>query len=153
VDDTSPPPSPGYTWAAHAEPDFLALQVPPAPVVSAGGVYDALRALLGQRGFEVVTADDELGLRAANGCLLTQTSPTSFDLLVTVGPRAGATRMALTGLDPAWVERVVATRHVPVLLVESAVEDGATDRDRVRRDVAAGAVLGALVPASAPEDL
>lgn len=141
---------PAYEWAVHTEPDFLALQVPPVPLEVGGGARDALKTLLGQRGFRPVTQADELGLRASNGCLLTRTAPTELELLVTIGPRVGATRMALTGLDPQWVERVVAMGHVPVLVVDTAVRpDGTTSRDALRADLDAGGVLGALVPSSA----
>jgi hypothetical protein len=141
---------PAYQWATHTEPDFLALQLPPAPVaVGERRAQDAIRLLLGQRGFRAVTEDDELGLGAANGCLLTQTGPASVELLVTVGARVGATRFPLTSLDPAWVERVVGAAHVAVLVVDSAVRpDGTTTREGLRRDIGAGGVVGALVPVS-----
>ena len=138
-----------YEWATHSEPDFLALQVPPVPVNVGGGAQDALKALLVQRGFRAVTEGDELGLGAANGCLLTRTDATTVELLLTIGPRVGASRMELTDLDPAWVARAVASEHAAVLVVDSAVlPGGATSREALRADVAAGGVLGALVPCS-----
>jgi hypothetical protein len=141
---------PTYEWATHSEPDFLALQVPPVPVADGeGGARDALKALLRQRGFRPVAEGDDLGLQPSNGCLLTRTDATSLELLVTVSPRVGASRMALSDLDAAWVGRAVAGGHVAVLVVDSAVgADGTTSRARVRRDVEAGGVLGALVPTS-----
>jgi hypothetical protein len=146
-------PEPAYQWATHSTPDFLALQVPPVPVVVGDRrAQDALKLLLGQRGFKPVTEDDELGLGASNGCLLTQTGPASLELLVTIGARVGATRLPIDRLDPAWVERVVAAGHVALLVVDSAVRaDGTTSRADLRRDVEAGGVLGALVPSSAPQ--
>jgi hypothetical protein len=143
-------PGPTYEWATHSEPDFLALQLPPVPVVEGGGrAHDALKALFVQRGFRAVTEGDDLGLQPSNGCLLTRAGATALELLVTVGPRVGASRMTLTELDPAWVARVVAAGHVAVLIVDSAVgADGTTSRASVRRDVEAGGVLGALVPAA-----
>jgi hypothetical protein len=143
---------PTYEWATHSEPDFLALQVPPVPVAVGGRAQDALKSLLLTRGFRAVTEGDELGLGASNGCLLTCTDPTTFELLVTIGPRVGASRMLLTGLDPAWVGRVVAAGHAGVLVVDSAVlSDGTTSREALRADVEAGGVLGALVPSSTPD--
>jgi hypothetical protein len=135
--------APTYEWATHAEPDFLALQVPPVPLPD--GLGDGFKALLGQRGFEPVVEGAELG--PSSGCLLTPTGPASAELLITVGPRVGASRMPLTGLDPAWLERVVASGHVALLVVETAVADGTTSRAALQRDTEAGAVLGALVPA------
>jgi hypothetical protein len=144
---------PTYEWATHSEPDFLALQLPPVPVEDGdGGARDGLKVLLGQRGFHVIAEGDDLGLQASNGCLLTRTDATTLELLVTVGPRVGASRMTLTGLDPVWVERAVAAGHVAVLVVDSAVgADGTTSRARVRRDIEAGGALGALVPSSGVE--
>lgn len=140
-----------HEWATHTEPDFLALQLPPVPVADGGGgAQDAFRTLLAQRGFRAVTEGDELGLRPSNGCLLTRTDARSLELLVTIGPRVGASRMPLPGLDQAWVARVVEAGHVAVLVVDSAVrDDGTTTREGLRRDVEAGGVLGALVPTSA----
>lgn len=140
-----------YQWAVHADPDFLALQLPPVPVVDGDGdgAHDALKALLTRRGFALVTEGDDLGLRPSSGCLLTRTGPASMELLVTVGARVGASRFPLTALDPAWVERTVDLGHAAVLVVESAVgPDSTTDREALRADVEAGGVLGALVPSS-----
>ena len=138
-----------YQWAVHSAPDFLALQLPPVPVVEGDSAHDALKALLVRRGFAVVTPGDDLGLRPSSGCLLTRTGPASLELLVTVGPRVGASRFPLTGLDPAWVERTVDAGHAAVLVVETAVgPDSTTDREALRADVEAGGVLGALVPSS-----
>lgn len=152
VDDAGPVPT--HEWATHSAPDFLALQVPPVPIVGDDGeAHDAFKALLDRRGFRLVVRDDDLGLGASSGCLLTRTGPTSLELLVTVGPRVGASRMALTDLDPDWVDRVVAAGHVPVLFVDAAVRpDGTTDRESLRADIEAGGVLGALVPSSPASD-
>ena len=148
-----------YQWAVHSSPDFLALQLPPVPVVDGDRAHDALKALLTRRGFATVApGGDDLGLRPSSGCLLTRTGPASMELLVTIGPRVGASRFPLTGLDPAWVERAVDAGHAAVLVVETSVRPaqdpaddtaGTTDRASLRADIEAGGVLGALVPSSA----
>lgn len=136
-----------YRWATHDDPDFLALQLPPAPVVRGEVAHDAMKALFAQRGFRPVDEAERLDLRAANGCSFTRTGPASAELLVTIGSKVGASRIPMDGLDPAWLERAVGAAQVAVLLTETAVDDdGTTTRALLRRDVDAGGVRAALVP-------
>jgi hypothetical protein len=140
-------PDPDYRWATHSDPDFLVLQLPPAPVVKDGVAHDAMKALFAQRGFRPVEEADRLDLRAANGCSLTRTGPSSAELLVAIGQVVGASRIPLTGLDPGWLERTVSAGHAGVLLADAAIDDdGTTSRELLRRDVDAGGVRAALVP-------
>lgn len=135
-----------YRWATHADPDFLALQLPPAPVVRGDVAHDAMKTLFAQRGFRPVDEAERLDLRAANGCSFTRTGPGSAELLVAIGDRVGASRIPLTDLDQDWLGRVVTAGQVAVLLTEAAVaEDGTTSRELLRRDVDAGVVRAALV--------
>ncbi|MCY7396277.1 MAG: hypothetical protein LH468_09040 [Nocardioides sp.] len=144
-------PAPGYRWATHTKPDFLVVQLPPLPIRTGGGARDALKALFVLRGFVGVEQTDELDLQAANGCLLTRLSPTTAELLVMISERMGASRIAITDLDPEWLARAVASGDTAVLVVESAVaDDGTTSRDDLRRDAVAGGVLAALVPSGDP---
>lgn len=143
--------APGYRWAAHAKPDFLVLQLPPLPIRTGGGARDALKALFVLRGFVAVEQADELDLQPANGCLLTRLTPTSAELLVSISARMGASRIALSDLDPQWLARAVESGDTAVLVVESAVaDDGTASQDDLRRDAAAGGLLAALVPSSDP---
>lgn len=145
----SDPQAPDYRWATHADPDFLVLQLPPAPVFTGGAAHDAMKALFSQRGFRPVEEADRLDLRAANGCALTRTGPHQAELLVAIGTVTGASRIPLSGLDEDWLARVVAEGHAAVLLADASIdEDGRTSRDLLRRDVDAGGVRAALVPAS-----
>jgi hypothetical protein len=136
-----------YRWATHDDPDFLALQLPPAPVVRGEVAHDAMKALFAQRGFRAVEEAERLDLRAANGCSFTRTGADAAELLVAIGERVGASRIPLTGLDPVWLDRVLAADQVAVLLTDAAVtDDGTTTRELLRRDVDAGGVRAAWVP-------
>lgn len=136
-----------YRWATHSGPDFLVLQLPPAPVFTAGAAHDAMKALFAQRGFRPVEEAERLDLRAANGCSLTRTGPQAAELLVAIGTVTGASRIPLTDLDEDWLSRVVAEGHAAVLLADAAIgADGSTSRELLRRDVDAGGVRAALVP-------
>lgn len=144
-----PRPTPDYRWAINVEPDFLVLQL---PVVAGGGSADSLKALFARRGFRALAETDELDLRPANGCLLTRVDQRSAELLVTISDRVGASRIPLTGIDPAWLARVVDDGHAGVLVVATAVRaDGTTTKEDLRRDVDAGVVLAALVPSAGAE--
>ena len=132
---------PPVTAATHAAPDFLALQL----TARDPRAKEAMRALLGARGFRLVEETDDLDLQPANGCLFTRLDVLDAELLVTVGS-TGASRIPLTGLDPAWLERAVSSGHAAVLLVDAAVRDGSVSRVDLQADVAAGGVLAALVP-------
>lgn len=146
-------PTPEYAWATNADPDVLVLQLSPLPVFTVGGSHDAMKLLFAQRGFRPMARAEVLDLGAANGCVLSRTGPRSAELLVSIGDRVGASRIPFPDLDPQWLGRVVASGHAAVLLVDAAVsEDGTTTRDRLRRDVDAGGVLGALVPSADTED-
>lgn len=137
---SDPPPTADVRWATHSDPDFLALQLEP------GAPRDAMRALLGLRGFVEVAETDDLDLRVAQGCSLTRSGPGVAELLVLVSARLGATSVPLVDVDPAWLARVVEARQAAVLLVGAAVRaDGSTDRELLRRDVEDGGVLAALV--------
>ncbi|ROR91946.1 hypothetical protein [Nocardioides aurantiacus] len=138
---------PEVRWATHVGPDFLALQLPPVPVDRDGAAHDAMKKLFGLRGFRAVVETDELDLQPANGCLLTRTGRTRAELLLRLGGQ-DASRIPLHGLDRAWLSRAVKGGQAAVLLVEAAVgPDGTVTREDLRRDVDAGVVLAALVPA------
>ena len=132
---------PTLSAATHSSPDFLALQLtaPDARVV------EAMRGLFAVHGFDPVVESDDLDLRPARGCLLTRVDLVDAELLLTVGS-SGASRIPLTGLDPGWLERAVTDAQAAVLLVASAVRDGAVSRAALRSDVDDGVVLAALVP-------
>jgi hypothetical protein len=139
---------PDHTWATHDDPDLLLLQLAPVPTIAGGEPVDVLRALLVRRGFGPLAPGEEVDLRPANGCLLQPAAAGGAELLLVVG-EAGATRIALPDLDPAWWERAVAAGQAAVLVVRTAVlPDGTTTRDDLRRDVDAGVVIAALVPAA-----
>jgi hypothetical protein len=147
-DDTRP--GLDYRWATHADPDLLALQLPPVPVVRGEVAHDALKALFSQRGFRPVDEAERLDLRAANGCALLRTGPHDAELLLTIGERVGASRIPFEDIDPAWLARAVDAGQAAVLLVDAAVtDDGRTSRELLRRDAEAGGVRAALVPVSA----
>lgn len=136
-----------YRWATHADPDLLALQLPPVPVVRGDSAHDAMKALFAQRGFRPVEEAERLDLRAANGCALIRTGPGDAELVVTIGARVGASRIPFEGVDPAWLARAVETGQAAVLVVDAAVrDDGTTSRELLRRDAEAGGVRAALVP-------
>jgi hypothetical protein len=138
---------PEVRWATHAGPDFLVLQLPPVPVVQGDGAHDAMKKLFALRGFRTVVQTDDLDLRPANGCALTRTGRTRAELLLRLGDQ-GASRIPMHGLDRAWLARAVKAGHAAVLLAEAAVgAAGTVTREDLRRDVDAGVVLAALVPA------
>lgn len=138
---------PEVRWATHAGPDFLVLQLPPVPVVQGGGAHDAMKKLFALRGFRPVAQTDDLDLQPANGCLLTRTGRTRAELLLRIGGQ-DASRIPLHSLDHAWLARAVRGGQVAVLLAEAAVgADGTVTRADLLRDVDAGVVLAALVPA------
>lgn len=147
------PHAPSYQWAVISRPDVLVLQLPPVPGGSEGRVHDAMKALFSRRGFRSIATPDDLDLAAANGCLLTRRGPSRAELLVTIGEATGASRIPLEGVDPAWLERVVADGLATVLVVDTAVEPaegaavggGTATAERIRRDIDDGSVLGALV--------
>lgn len=143
--DALPDTAPDYRWATVSAPDVLVLQLPPVATGQVGEI-DAMRSLLGRRGFGPIARADDLDLRPANGCLLTRRGETDAELLLRIG-ESGASRIPLSGLDPAWLTRVVGDGLAAVLAVEDAIaEDRTTSRDLLLRDVEAGGVLGALVP-------
>lgn len=150
-DDALPPDDdlrPEVRWATHTGPDFLALQLPPVPVARGGEAHDAMKTLFTLRGFARVEQTDDLDLRPANGCGLTRVAPDGAELLLRLGAD-GASRIPLPGLDRAWLARAVREGQAAVLLVEAAVgADGTVTREDLRRDVDAGVVLAALVPAA-----
>ncbi len=138
---------PEVRWATHVGPDFLVLQLPPVPVVRGDAAHDAMKKLFGLRGLRAVVQTDDLELQPANGCALTRVGRTRAELLLRVGEQ-GASRIPMHGLDRAWLARAVKEGHAAVLLTEAAVSaDGAVTREDLRRDVDAGVVLAALVPA------
>ena len=146
--------APSYQWATTARPDVLVLQLPPVPGGIAGGAHDAMKALFARRGFQPIATPDDLDLPAANGCLLTRRGPSHAEVLVTIGEAVGASRIPLAQVDDAWLDRVVGDGLVPVLVVDTAVDatldaelghGSTTSPDRLRRDIEAGGVLGALV--------
>jgi hypothetical protein len=140
---------PDLRWSVHADPDFLMLQPAPVPAVAHGRPVDVVRELLARRGFRPVERAERLDLGASSGCLLSRGDDGEVGLLVTISERAGATRFVLPGLDPDWWARAVATGHAGVLVTTSTLAEGesALDREALRRDVEAGGVVAALVPA------
>lgn len=139
---------PEVRWATHARPDFLVLQLPPVPVVDGDAAHDAMKKLFALRGFQPVVQTDDLELQPANGCALTRTGRTRAELLLRLGEQ-GVSRIPLHGLDRAWLARAVDQGHAAVLLAEAAVgADGTVTREDLRRDVDAGVVMAALLPAA-----
>lgn len=139
--------APGYQWVAGTDPDLLALQFPPVAVFSAAGSGDGMRALFSARGF-VPAADlrvDELPV--ANGCALLARDAHHAELVIHVGDQVGAARIPVPHDDTAWAARVLGEREVLVLVCSSAIEDGVLDAAALQRDLAAGGVLAARVPA------
>jgi hypothetical protein len=147
VTETSEP-TQGYQWAIHSDPDFLVVQLPPLAVVSNGLAHDALKALFRQRGFRGVSSLDELKPPVANGVALTRVDEDSAELVVRVGDAVGVSRIPIPHRDQAWASRVFAAGELPLLITEAAIaSDGSATDDRLRRDVEAGGVLAAVVPA------
>lgn len=138
-------PAPDYQWAIHSDPDYLVLQFPPIPVTHGAGSVDAMRALFRARGFTPVASQSDQRPPAAKRCALTKVDETSAELVVQVG--GAATRIAVPHAQPAWAERVFADGEVLVLVSESAIEDGVIALGHLERDVDAGGVLAARVPA------
>lgn len=139
---------PGYLWAIHADPDLVVVQFPLVPVFAGDEPRDAMRTLLERRGFQPVSRVPELDLRPANGCAVTGTGPGHAELVIRLADDGRASRIPLPHGDPAWGARVHEAGQVPVLVTVAAVDDdGTTTRERLQRDVEAGGVLAALVPA------
>jgi hypothetical protein len=144
----NPEPTQGYTWATNSAPDFLVVQLPPLAVVASGRVHDALKALFRRRGFQGVSRLDELNPPVANGSALTRVDDDTAELVVRVGDTVGVSRIPIPHHDPAWSSRVFGEGAIPVLITEAAVAaDGSMTQDRLERDVEAGGVLAAMVPA------
>ena len=144
----NPEPTQGYTWATNSAPDFLLVQLPPLAVVASGRVHDALKALFRRRGFQGVSRLDELNPPVANGSALTRVDDDTAELVVRVGDTVGVSRIPIPHHDPAWSSRVFGEGAIPVLITEAAVAaDGSMTQDRLERDVEAGGVLAAIVPA------
>lgn len=139
--------APGYQWAVSSEPDVLAVQFPPVAVLTGRGAGDGMRALFAARGFVPATALTVGDLPVANGCALLARDAHRAELVVHIGDEVGASRIPVPHDDPAWAGRVLAEHEVLVLVCSSAVDEGVLDRDALQRDLAAGGVLAARVPA------
>lgn len=141
-------PTQGYRWAISADPDVLVVQL---PAIAAGGgeqAHDAMKALFRRRGFEHVSRLDELVPPVANRVALARVDDGNAELVVHVGDTVGASRIPIPHHDPAWAGRVFGSGEIAVLVTDAAVTaDGSTTDDRLSRDVAAGGVLAARVPA------
>jgi hypothetical protein len=138
-------PSPDYEWAISSEPDFLVVQFPPLAVSQGDRAVDAMRTLFKARGFAEATTLENAKPPVANGCLLSELDPSDAELIVQIG--TSASRIAVPHGDPAWSARIFEEKEVLVLACEAVIEDGAIQRQRLEREVAAGAVLAARVPA------
>jgi hypothetical protein len=144
----NPEPAQGYTWATSSAPDFLVVQLPPLAVVASGRVHDAMKALFRRRGFQGVSGLDRLNPPVANGSALTRMDDDNAELVIRVGDTVGVSRIPIPHHDPAWSSRVFGAGAIPVLITEAAVAaDGSMTQDRLERDVEAGGVLAAMVPA------
>ena len=141
-------PTQGYRWAISADPDLLVVQLPAIAAVGGGQAHDAMKALFRRRGFEVVSRLDELVPPVANGVAFARVDDDSAELVVHVGDTVGASRIPIPHHDPTWAGRVFGAGEIAVLVTDAAVAaDGSMTDDRLRRDVAAGGVLAARVPA------
>ena len=141
-------PAPDYRWATHADPDLLVVQLPVLAVVEVGRAHDAMKALFRRRGFKAVTRLDGLKPPVASGVALTRVDDENAELLVHVGDAVGASRIPIPHRDPAWAGRVFGAGQVTVLVADAAVaDDGSITEDRLQREVEAGGVLAAVVPA------
>jgi hypothetical protein len=144
----TPEPPPSYKWAIHTDPEFLAVQLPTLAVVGGGQAHDALKALFRRRGFQGVSRLDGLRPPVANGVALTRVDDDVAELLLQVGDTVGASRIPIPHHDPAWASRVFSAGQITVLITNVAVaDDGSITDDRLQRDVEAGGVLAAVVPA------
>jgi hypothetical protein len=144
----TPEPTRGYRWAIRADPEFLVVQLPPLAVVGGGQAHDAMKALFLRRGFQGVSRLDELRPPVANGVALTRVDDDAAELLLHVGDSVGASRIPIPHGDPAWASRVFSAGQITVLITNAAVaDDGSITDDRLQRDVDAGGVLAAVVPA------
>jgi hypothetical protein len=147
VTETSEPIQ-GYQWAIHSDPDFLVVQLPPLAVVANGLAHDAMKALFKHRGLRGVSSLDELKPPVANGVALTRVDEDNAELVVRVGDAVGVSRIPIPHRDQDWASRVFTAGEIPLLITEAAIaNDGSTTDDRLRRDVEAGGVLAAVVPA------
>jgi hypothetical protein len=141
-------PTQGYRWAIIADPDLLVVQLPAIAVAGGGQAHDAMKALFGRRGFEGVTRLDELAPPVANGVALARVDDDIAELVVHVGDAVGASRIPIPHHDPTWGGRVFRAGEISVLITDAAVAaDGSMTDDQLHRDVAAGGVLAARVPA------
>lgn len=141
-------PTQGYRWAISADPDLLVVQLPAIAAVGGGQAHDAMKALFRHRGFEHVSRLDELVPPVANRVALARLDDDNAELVVHVGDRVGASRIPIPHHDPTWARRVFRAGEIAVLVTDATVAaDGSMTEDRLRRDVAAGGVLAARVPA------
>lgn len=138
-------PSPDYEWAINSEPDFLLVQFPPLAVTHEGKAVDAMRALFAARGFTRLTSLANAEPPVANGCALSEVDPSAAELVVQIGN--SASRIAVPHHEPEWSARVFREREVLVLVCEAVIEDETIGQERLEREVQAGAVLAARVPA------
>jgi hypothetical protein len=137
--------SPDYEWAITSEPDLLVVQFPPLAVSQGGRAVDAMRALFKARGFAELTTLESAKPPVSNGCVLAEGDSPTAELVIQIG--SSALRIAVAHGDPAWSARVFREREVLVLACEAVIEGGAVQQQRLEREVAAGAVLAARVPA------
>ena len=141
----TPGPARDYQWAIGSEPDLLVLQFPPLPVARGEELVDGMRALFKARGFVTVTSLTDVHAAVANGCALSHVDPHAAELIVQVA--GSATRISVPHDDPAWWARVTEEREVLVLVCEAAIDDAQIAAGGLERDLDAGAVLAARVPA------
>lgn len=138
-------PSPDYEWAISSEPDYLVVQFPPLVASQGGRAVDAMRTLFKARGFAEITTLEGARPPVSNGCVLSEVGPDAAELVVQIG--SSASRIAVPHGDPAWSARVFGEREVLVLACEAVIEHGAIAQQRLARELEAGAVLAARVPA------
>jgi len=141
-------PTQGYRWAISADPDLLVVQLPAIAAVGGGQTHDAMKALFRRRGFEDVSRLDELVPPVARRVALARVDDDNAELVVHVGDTVGASRIPIPHHNPAWAGRVFGVGEIAVLVTDAAVAaDGSMTDDLLSRDVAAGGVLAARVPA------
>jgi hypothetical protein len=141
-------PTQGYKWAIGADPDLLVVQLPAIAVEGGAQAHDAMKALFRRRGFGGVSRLDELEAPVANGVALARVDDDNAELVVHVGDAVGASRIPIPHHDPTWAGRVFGAGEVAVLITDAAVAaDGSMTDEQLHRDVAAGGVLAARVPA------
>jgi hypothetical protein len=139
-------PSPDFEWVIYSQPDVLVVQFPPLGVRRGIEGVDAIHVLFEARGLVKVTSLVPAELPSSNGCVLQKVSPFEANLRLDYGPNTADNTFLHD--EPAWSARVFRAGRVAVYACDAAIDAGTIDNARLEREVAAGGVWGAMVPAS-----